>query len=558
MFPPRCVAGGRRSLAGRPWRTGRSRSIRCSRSSPRRPSPGVPRPQRLPLPREEHRPCPPRRQRRRAAVGAGARRRGRTTTSERGLLGIAVNSESPPRVSSSTTPRWRPDGGGCRRQARRSATASIATRGTPARRSSRIRSSSSTCRCWPGPNHNGGVLTAGPPPTPVRRRRSATPPSYVVIGDLNRDGQLQNNAGGAAPDDTGVILRVQQDGSAAPRQSLRAVLQRDDDADLPERHRLSRPAETCRDGGGAVLRLRRSQRLRHGDRSGDRSICGHRERPGSYDEVNRVAPGMNSGWTPIMGPDARDPEGVGRSASRCRAAPAPTRDPEYSWLTPVAVTGIVFPAAARSAPRYDSVALVGDFNVGQPLSAAAQRRRAPAFDLSGVTRARATSSPTAPASAIWCGWARASAASATWNARRTDPIYIASVGGGADLPTARAESADRDADRHRDADTVRRQRHRAVSSAGTVPVPSVTVVATGAGEVSTSTAANGTYTASPLPAGEWTLTPHKTGGANLGISTLDATWVLQHYRRHSGRSARRRTSPATSAATAVAAPSTRP
>ena len=64
--------------------------------------------------------------------------------------------------------------------------------------------------------------------------------------------------------------------------------------------------------------------------------------------------------------------------------------------------------------------------------------------------------------------------------------------------------------------------------AGTVPVPSVTVVATGAGEVSTSTAVNGTYTVSPLPAGGWTLTPHKTGGANLGISTLDAAWVLQH------------------------------
>ncbi len=34
--------------------------------------------------------------------------------------------------------------------------------------------------------------------------------------DLNRNGQLQNNAGGAAPDDTSVILRVQQDGTAAP------------------------------------------------------------------------------------------------------------------------------------------------------------------------------------------------------------------------------------------------------------------------------------------------------------------------------------------------------
>ena len=30
---------------------------------------------------------------------------------------------------------------------------------------------------------------------------------YIVIGDLNRDGQLQNFPAGAGPDDTGVILR---------------------------------------------------------------------------------------------------------------------------------------------------------------------------------------------------------------------------------------------------------------------------------------------------------------------------------------------------------------
>ena len=37
---------------------------------------------------------------------------------------------------------------------------------------------------------------------------------YVVIGDLNRDGHLQNFSGGPAPDNTGVIFRVNDDGSA--------------------------------------------------------------------------------------------------------------------------------------------------------------------------------------------------------------------------------------------------------------------------------------------------------------------------------------------------------
>ena len=54
----------------------------------------------------------------------------------------------------------------------------------------------------PGPNHNGGAMTFGPDGK-----------LYIVIGDLNRDGQLQNFPAGAGPDDTGVIFRINDDGS---------------------------------------------------------------------------------------------------------------------------------------------------------------------------------------------------------------------------------------------------------------------------------------------------------------------------------------------------------
>jgi glucose/arabinose dehydrogenase len=54
----------------------------------------------------------------------------------------------------------------------------------------------------PGPNHNGGVILFGPDGK-----------LYVVIGDLNHNGQLQNIATGPPPDDTGVILRLNDDGS---------------------------------------------------------------------------------------------------------------------------------------------------------------------------------------------------------------------------------------------------------------------------------------------------------------------------------------------------------
>ena len=53
-----------------------------------------------------------------------------------------------------------------------------------------------------GPNHDGGVMTFGPDGK-----------LYIVIGDLNRDGRLQNNPGGAAPDDTSVLLRLNDDGT---------------------------------------------------------------------------------------------------------------------------------------------------------------------------------------------------------------------------------------------------------------------------------------------------------------------------------------------------------
>ena len=55
----------------------------------------------------------------------------------------------------------------------------------------------------PGPDHNGGVLAFGPDDA-----------LYVVVGDLDRNGKLQNNSPGGDPDDTGVVFRVDTSGNA--------------------------------------------------------------------------------------------------------------------------------------------------------------------------------------------------------------------------------------------------------------------------------------------------------------------------------------------------------
>ena len=45
---------------------------------------------------------------------------------------------------------------------------------------------------------------------------------YVVVGEMQREGQLQNIQSGDAPDDTGVIFRINtEDGSAAPDNPLK-------------------------------------------------------------------------------------------------------------------------------------------------------------------------------------------------------------------------------------------------------------------------------------------------------------------------------------------------
>jgi hypothetical protein len=181
----------------------------------------------------------------------------------------------------------------------------------------------------PGPNHNGGTILFGPDDK-----------LYVVIGDLNHNGQLQNNPTGPAPDDSGVILRLNDDGSV--------------------------PADNPFAAQGGNLAKYFGYGIRNSFGMAFDSLTNRlwvtENGPGSYDEINLVEPGFNGGWRPILGPDSRDPQGVG---DLFMVPGAVYRDPKFSWFVPVAPTGIAFLDSTALGDQYENNAFVGDFNNGQ-------------------------------------------------------------------------------------------------------------------------------------------------------------------------------------------------
>jgi glucose/arabinose dehydrogenase len=198
----------------------------------------------------------------------------------------------------------------------------------------------------PGPNHDAGVL-----------KLDAQGRLYVFIGDVNHSGQLQNNSGGTAPDNTSVILRVNQDGTAAagnpftPYCSVTTAQTCTTNANCPG-------AETCRTN---VARY-----YAYGVRNGfgldiDRAngvLWMTENGPSDFDELNRVDPGWNGGWNQIHGPDALDPQNVS-DLWMLPGGVAFYSDPEFSWQAIVVPTGIAFPFATSWGTAYNNRVLVG-------------------------------------------------------------------------------------------------------------------------------------------------------------------------------------------------------
>jgi aldose sugar dehydrogenase len=179
----------------------------------------------------------------------------------------------------------------------------------------------------PGPNHDGGKIAIGPDRM-----------LYAVIGDQNRDGQLQNVGDGPPPDDTSVILRIDFNGNGIGN-PLSAV-----GADLSRVYAYG---------------IRNSFGFDFDPLTG--ILWDTENGPIEFDEINIVLPGFNSGWGRIMGPIARDTMTV---EDLVRFEGSHYADPVFSWLPSQGVTDVEIFNSTSLGERYAYNMFVGDINNG--------------------------------------------------------------------------------------------------------------------------------------------------------------------------------------------------
>jgi glucose/arabinose dehydrogenase len=179
----------------------------------------------------------------------------------------------------------------------------------------------------PGTNHQGGKLVIGPDGY-----------LYGIIGELQREGQLQNIQGGPNPDDSGVIFRVNpQDGSAAGDNPFQG--------DPLNRY--------------FAYGVRNSFGIAFDPITGILWDTENGEE--SYDEINIVNPGFNSGWKAVMGPISA----AGISENDLVQFPGSNyADPVFSWVESFGITDIEFLNSQKLGQRYANNIFVGDITQG--------------------------------------------------------------------------------------------------------------------------------------------------------------------------------------------------
>jgi glucose/arabinose dehydrogenase len=182
----------------------------------------------------------------------------------------------------------------------------------------------------PGYIHMGGKIVIGPDGY-----------LYAVIGDLNHYGKLQNFPDWPPPDDTGSIFRINpDDGSAALNNPFT-----DSEDDVLSKY--------------YAYGIRNSFGLDFDPVTGN--LWDTENGPSSYDEINLVRPGFNSGWYKVMGPLSLS----GMTEDDLINLPGSTyADPLFSWRDTVGLTDIEFFSSSSLGDKYTNNIFVGDIKLG--------------------------------------------------------------------------------------------------------------------------------------------------------------------------------------------------
>ncbi len=181
----------------------------------------------------------------------------------------------------------------------------------------------------PGPMHNGGKIAL-----------DNQGYLYTVIGDLGRQGLLQNFKESYVIDDTSVIIRVHINGS----------LPRDNPFAHYGRESLARYY---------AYGIRNSFGLAVDPITG--RLWATENGVSENDEINIVYPGFNSGWAKVMGPISRS---VVQETDLFYLKGAEYRDPEFTWKQVVGVTDIEFLNSEKLGAKYANNIFVSSLNNG--------------------------------------------------------------------------------------------------------------------------------------------------------------------------------------------------